>query len=77
MRERLDRLNRHTLLVKTAHRTEFFGILETVETSGETFVGPARLAKKRGFGPMHDHVFHVKKVDEFSESVNRISKKKF
>ena len=77
MRERLDRLNRHTLLVKTAHRAELFGILETIETTGETLVGPARLAEKRGLGPMHDHVFHVKKVDEFSESVNRILKKKF
>lgn len=77
MRERLDRLNPRAFFVKTAHRTEFFGILETVETTGETFVGPARLAKKRGFGPMHDHVFHGKKVDEFSESVNGILKKNF
>jgi len=46
MRERLDRLNPHTLLVKTAHRAELFGILETIETTGETLVGPARLAEK-------------------------------
>ena len=77
MRERLDRLNQRTLFVKTAHHTELFGILETVESTGEIFVGPARLAEKRGFGPMHDHVFHGKKIDEFFESVNRILKKKF
>ena len=36
-----DSLYPDTFLVETTHRAELFGILETIETTGERFIGPA------------------------------------